>query len=186
MPSRQGAPNQPKEPLLTPLQKGGLIAVLTLGIPFLEFMAYCFLAPWEVAYREHAAAVFHAQVVALPPYDTDELQQILVGSRDDLLILAQYSRHELCAPVLDHYRQITPAHGWTYMRTERRTSHTPVNNIDTSDTTDFYSGVFEGYSATLEVDCDLSGLGYDLHVKGPPLCWWSCPPPPQEALSPHK
>jgi hypothetical protein len=160
--------------------------VLILVTLFLTFMAYYFLAPWEVAYREHATAVYQMQIKAMPPYNTDELQQVLVRNRDGLSVLAEYSRHELCAPVLDYYRQIAPAHGWTYLRTKRRSSHTPVNNIDTSDTTDYYTGVFEGYRANLEIDCDLSSFGYGLSATGPDLCLGSCPPAPQEALSPRE
>ncbi len=63
-------------------------------------------------------------------------------------------------------------------------SHTPVNDIDTSDTTHYYSGSFEGYSAELEVDCDLSSLGYEITATGPSVCLWKCPATTRGSLSP--
>jgi hypothetical protein len=80
------------------------IFAILIGVPlllFLSFMAYYFLAPWEVAYRIHATAVYQAQIEAMPPHNTDHLQQVLVRNRDGLSVLAEYSRNELCAPVLD-------------------------------------------------------------------------------------
>jgi len=163
--------------LLSPLDpKAGLIIVLICGIPFFTFTSYYFLAPWEVAYRQHAAAVYRAQVEALPPYNTSTLRStlegLLVRSKDGLSVLASYICSESCDSVFDYYRQIAPAHGWTYLGKEF------------PHTTDRYSGVFEGYQADLEIDRD--SLGYGLSVTGPSVCLWSCPPPPQETLPPHE
>ena len=47
------------------------------------------------------------------------------------------------------------AHGWTYTRTVQIASHTSVNDIDTSDTTDYYLGAFEGYSAEMTYCAEL-------------------------------
>jgi hypothetical protein len=165
--------------LLSPLDpKAGLIIVLICGIPFFTFTSYYFLAPWEVAYRQHAAAVYRAQVEALPPYNTSTLRStregLSVRSRDGLSVLASYICSESCDSALDYYRQIAPAHGWTYLGKEP-----PY-----SDSTDHYTGVFEGYQADLEIGRD--SLGYSLYVRGPTVCWWSCPPPPQETLPPNE
>ena len=124
-----------------------LLAYL-IGIPallLLTFTAFYF-TPWEISYRQHGVTV-----------------------------AASYSRNELCAPVLDYYRQIAPTHGWTYTRTVQRSSHTTVNDIDTTNTSDYYSGTFEGYVADLVVDCDLSHLGYEIRVSArSDLCFMNC------------
>jgi hypothetical protein len=152
------------------------LPILTCVVLFFSFFLYYMLAPWEVAYRQHVAAVLQAQIEALPPYNTDRLQQILVRSRDGLSVSADYSRHEVCAPIMGYYRQLTPAHGWTYTRSERYASHTSVNNIDTSESIDYYDGHFEGYQATLMLDCSMATFGYGILVTSKSqLCLWSCP-----------
>jgi hypothetical protein len=159
--------------LFMPLEpRAGLIILLVCGIPFLTFTAYYFLAPWEVAYRQHFTAVYRAQVEALPPYVTGQLQYISVRNRDGLDVFAQYGCFDSCDSALDYYRQIAPAHGWTYL------------GKDFPHTTDRYSGVFEGYQANLEIDLD--NFGYSLYVRGPTFCLWNCPPPPQETLPPDE
>jgi hypothetical protein len=85
-------------------------------------------------------------------------------SPENLTVVAHYSRNESCAPIFDYYRQIAPEHGWTYARTDQRLA------------TDYYAGVFEGYRAELELDCDSREFGYGILVTETlPLCFWNCP-----------
>jgi hypothetical protein len=88
-----------------------LLAYL-IGIPALLLLTFTavYFTPWEISYRQHGAAVLRAGE-ALPPYNTDRLQQVNSVSQHGVTVTAYYSRNELCAPVLDYYRQIAPTHG---------------------------------------------------------------------------
>jgi hypothetical protein len=137
------------------------IPLLTCLVLFFSFDVYYHNAPWEIAYRQRGVEVLRAQVEALPPYNTDRLAQVL-ANQENLSVLGNYSRNEPCEPVFAYYRQIAPEHGWTYARTDQ-----PA---------DYYAGVFEGYRAELELDCDASEFGYGiLVIETLPLCFWSCP-----------
>jgi hypothetical protein len=130
---------------------------------FLSFLAYFMFAPWEVAYRRHGDAILRAQVEALPPYGADHLLQLSVVSQDRLDVSADYSRGEECASILDYYRQLALAHGWTFMQTDYRPGYA----------TDHYTGVFEGYRAELVLYCDPNSSGYGLYVtSSSQLCFW--------------
>src|SRR5690348_11841355 len=73
----------------------------TVLLAFLTFLAFYF-APWEIAYRDRGATVFRAQIEALPPYNTDRLQQINSVSQHGVTVTAYYSRNEFCTPILDY------------------------------------------------------------------------------------
>jgi hypothetical protein len=145
------------------------LPILIFGVLFLSFMAYFMFAPWEVAYRRHGGEVLRAQVEALPPYGADYLLQLSVVTQDRLDVTADYSRDEECAPILDHYRQLAPTHGWTFVETDYRAGYAR----------DHYTGVFEGYRAELVLACDPNTSDYDLYVSSSSqLCFWSCPAEP--------
>jgi len=137
---------------------------------FLCFMAYYFFAPWEVAYRRHGGEVLRAQVEALPPYNTEQLLQLSVDSLDGLKLTADYSRTEECASIFDYYRQLAPAHGWTFIQTDY-----------SGYASDHYAGVFEGYRADLVLACDPNTSEYGLYVSSSSqLCFWYCPAEPTD------
>jgi hypothetical protein len=176
MDTRQGAPIKAPQSLEAYLRQGAFVGFLILGALFVAFFVYYTSAPWEISYREHSSVVLRAQIEALPPYNGDEVQRISVSSLTrGPSVLAEYSRHEPCVTALDYYRQLVPTHGWTYTKTEKQSTYT----------SEHHSGVFEGYHVDLAVSCDPSYFAYDLDANGPYLCLWSCPPAPQEAVTPH-
>jgi hypothetical protein len=139
------------------------VPILIFTALFFSFMAYWFLAPWEITYRHHGATVLRAQIEALPIYNTDGPAQFTSYSDDRLIVSADFPRNESCAPIFDHYRQVAPANGWSYTGTDRFP-------------TDHYFGTFDGYKIELSVYCELDNPGFNITASVTlPLCFSSCP-----------
>jgi hypothetical protein len=120
------------------------------------FVNYNF-APWELAYRQRAAVVIRARLDALPTVNGVEADSYLTEGKDDILILVQYPRETFCDTVIGHYRQVTPANGWTFDRREQARG----------DTIDHYFSIFGGYHLSLTLECDPAHIGYDISGSVP-------------------